>query len=208
MKLGLAALVVLSTAAAAQAAPQYTTKYTYYTINGDSAGELYNAMLRRGPHVNGAKAYASTSATSKQEGKLLPGKSCKIVDYKFSINFTIKLPKLKSEGELKGATRTRWQAFSGFLKKHEETHRSIWLDCARDLERQVRSIRAGDCGAADRQAEKLWDKIRVQCNRRHDAFDAAEQKRLVKHPFVRLVIANATSGTRGAPSGKKKRKRA
>lgn len=210
MKLGLAAAMVFVLAGAAEAAPKYTTKYTYYTINGNSAADLYKAMLRRGPHVNGAKAYASTAATSKQEGKLLQGKSCKIVDYRFTINFTINLPKLNSERALTGATRARWQAFAGFLKSHEETHRSIWLDCARELEGKVRAIRAGDCKTADRAADKIWDSIRASCNRRHDAFDAAEQRRLVKHPFVRLVVATSASAsaTKTASLRKKSRKRA
>ena len=68
----------------------------------------------------------------------------------------------------------------------------------RDLERQVKSIRAKTCGAADKEAEKIWDKIRASCNRRHEAFDAAEQKRLVKHPFVKLVIANGGLSTQAA----------
>ena len=208
MKLALAAAVVFAMAGTAFAAPKYTTKYTYYSINGQSAGDLYDAMLRRGPHVNGAKAYASTAATSRQEGKLLQGKSCKVVDYRFVIDFTIRLPKLTSERALTGVTKARWQAFSGFLRKHEETHRSIWLECARDLEAQVRSIRATDCKTADRQVDKLWDSIRASCNRRHDAFDTAEQRRLAKHPFVKLVIANAQSATKAVASPRKKRKKA
>jgi len=50
----------------ASAKPVYTTKYSYYSIGGDTAAEIYNAMISRGPHVNGAKAYASTSATSSR----------------------------------------------------------------------------------------------------------------------------------------------
>jgi predicted secreted Zn-dependent protease len=194
-------------ATAVDAAPRFRTKYTYYTIKGQSAQEVYSAMIARGPHVNGAKAYASTSATSSQEGKLLPGKQCRVTDYKFKIDFVIRLPKLANEKVLKGETRKRWYAFSDFLRKHEETHRSIWLGCAQELENKVSAIRADDCDEVDQQAARLWDKIRAQCNLKHDAFDSAEQKRLAAHPFVKLVIRQTTKTTKAAAIGTSRKKR-
>jgi predicted secreted Zn-dependent protease len=203
-----AAFVVFLFAAAgsSDAAPRSKTQYTYYTIKGQSAQEVYNAMISRGPHVNGAKAYASTSATSSQEGKLLPGKQCRVTDYRFNIDFVIRLPKLTTEKRLKAETRKRWQAFSDFLRKHEERHREIWLGCAEELEQKVRNIRADDCDEVDQQAADLWETIRAQCNLKHDAFDATEQKRLASHPFVKLVIRQAEASSKAAaiPSGKKK----
>ena len=144
-------------------------------------------MLNKGPRVNGAKAYAATSATTSQDGKLLQGASCSIDGYRLNLQFTIKLPKIKNEKVLQASDRSRWQQFSVFLKRHEETHRSIWLGCAADLERQVKSIKSKTCGEADKKAQKLWDKMRAACSKKHLAFDAAEQKKLMQHPFVRLV---------------------
>ncbi|HUR43408.1 MAG TPA: hypothetical protein VMZ01_04835, partial [Aestuariivirga sp.] len=60
--------LMLSTGVEAQ--PRQTTKYTYYPIGGGTAVSIYSAMLRGGPHVNGQKAYAATSATTSQDGKL------------------------------------------------------------------------------------------------------------------------------------------
>ena len=190
----------------ADAQPNSRTAYTYYTVSGDSAGELYDSMIRRGPHVNGAKAYASTAASSSQQGKLLQGKSCRIIDYRLSLKFVIRLPKFANEGALSGETRSRWRAFSAFLRKHEETHRSIWLDCAHSIEAQVTAIRASNCKSAEAQSVSLWNSIRASCLKRHDAFDAAEQRRLIKHPFVRLVLSKAAEPARGAVARKKKRR--
>ena len=114
-------------AGVASAKPSQTTKYTYYTIGGDTAVEIYNSMMKKGPKVNGAKAYAATSATTTQDGKLLQGSSCQVEDYRLKLDFVIKLPKIKNEKVLPAADRKRWQQFSGFLKTHEETHRKIWL---------------------------------------------------------------------------------
>ncbi len=183
----LATAFTASVCCAAAAKPVQTTNYTYYTVGGDTAQEIYRSMLRKGPRVNGAKAYAATSATTTQDGKLLQGASCSIDDYHLKLDFTIKLPKIKNEKVLPASDRSRWKQFSVFLKRHEETHRSIWLGCAADLERQVKSIKSKTCADADKKAQKLWDKMRAACSKKHVAFDAAEQKKLMQHPFVRLV---------------------
>ncbi len=193
---GLFCCLVLS--ATADARPLSTTKYTYYAISGNTAGEIYNAMLRRGPHVNGAKAYAATSATSWLNGKLIQAKSCVIENYRLKIDFVIRLPRIKNEKALTGTDRSRWRQFAQFLKRHEETHRSIWLGCAQELETQVRAIRAAACNTAETRAIKLWDTMRKSCTRKHDAFDAAEQYRLMQHPFVKLVLAKKTRTARAA----------
>lgn len=169
------------------AKPSFSTKYTYYLVGGDSVEDIYRAMLSKGPRVNGAKAYAATTATSSQDGKLRQAKSCQIEDYRLKIDFVIKLPKIRNEKILPASDRNRWTQFSAFLKKHEETHRSIWLDCAADLDRKVRAIKASTCAGADAKASKLWEQTRAACSKRHDAFDKAEQKKLMQHPFVRLV---------------------
>jgi predicted secreted Zn-dependent protease len=193
---GLAVVTVLSGPLAAR--PLEKTNYKYYTIKGDSPGEIYTSMIRRGPDVNGVNAYASTLATSSQNGKLIQqGKSCRIEDYKFSINFTINLPKLKNEQALSGQTSAKWSQFKSFLKSHEETHKSIWMSCAKTLETQVKALRATDCKSLDKQAAALWKKMRASCDKKHTAFDAAEQRRLVKHPFVRLVLNGRAVATNG-----------
>ena len=184
-------------AGVAEAKPSQTTRYTYYTVGGGTAVEIYNSMLRKGPKVNGAKAYAATSATTTQDGKLLQGKSCEVQDYRLKLDFVVKLPKIKNEKALPAGDRARWRQFLAFLKTHEETHRKIWLDCAADLERQVKSIKASSCDDADRKATRMWNKIHASCSKKHQAFDAAEQKRLLAHPFVRQVFKRSTA-VRGA----------
>lgn len=194
--LGLACGIALATSAFAT--PLQTTKYVYYTIAGDTAADLYSAMLSRGPHVNGAKAYAATTATSSQDGKLQQAKNCLIADYRLKIDFVIRLPKLKNEAALPPSDRLKWRQFSQFLKRHEETHRSIWLGCAQQLENKVRAIKVASCGDADAKASKLWDAMRKSCSRKHDAYDTAEQKRLLRHPFVRTVLKAKHSATAAA----------
>lgn len=190
---GLMAGAVIALAAVgsqvAQAAPAFTTKYVYYKVSGDSPAGIYVSMLKRGPHVKGEKAYAATSAESSQRGKLELTKSCRITDYQYSIDFVIRLPKLTDEASLSTGARSRWQQFSSFLRKHEETHRSIWMGCANEIETKIRALRGRTCSEVDKKAQAIRDQVQNACNRKHMAFDAAEQKRLAKHPFVKMVLA-------------------
>jgi predicted secreted Zn-dependent protease len=50
---------------------------------------------------------------------------------------------MNNEGKLPPLIRSKWQQFSEFLKKHEETHRAIWMGCAREFETKVRCAEVG-----------------------------------------------------------------
>jgi predicted secreted Zn-dependent protease len=186
----LTSLVVLPLPVLAE--PTQSTKYKYYSINGDTPGDIYMAMVRRGPDVNGVNAYASTLATTSQSGRLMLGKSCRIDGYKVKIDFVINLPRLSKEGALGGSTKTQWNKFKSFLKTHEETHRSIWLGCARSLEARIAKLSSPSCAALDKEANRLFATMRAECQKKHAAFDASDQKRLLKHPFVKLVFGGRT----------------
>jgi predicted secreted Zn-dependent protease len=193
----------------ALAKPKSTTQYKYYPVSGDSAVELYIAMMKRGPHVNGDQAYASTTATQTLDGRFVRTSNCRLHDMNLSFQFTIRLPKLQSTKGLPKTTRDRWQAFSQFLRKHEETHRTIWLACAAAFEKRAMAVKASTCEAADAEIARLADAARIACNKKHDAFDAAEQKRVAKHPFVKQVLAppkKQTAALSAQKSAKKKRK--
>jgi predicted secreted Zn-dependent protease len=194
---------------AAMAKPKSTTQYKYYPVSGGSAVELYIAMMKRGPHVNGDQAYASTTATQTLDGRFIRTNSCRLHDINLSFQFTIRLPKLASAKGLSKTTRERWQQFSQFLRKHEETHRSIWIACAADFEKRALAVKASTCEAADAEIARLADEARIACNKKHDAFDAAEQKRVAKHPFVKQVLApqkKQTAALAAQKPTKKKRK--
>ena len=93
-------------------------------------------MVRRGPHVSGDRALAATTMTANQSGELVGSKSCRVKNYKFNMEFTIKLPKVRNEKSLSKDVRRRWRAFYKFVRKHEQRHRAIWIGCGKDIERQ------------------------------------------------------------------------
>ena len=63
------------------------------------------------------------------------------------------------------------------------------MGCANEIETRVRALRGRTCDEVDEKAQRIRDEVQNACNLKHVAFDAAEQKRLAKHPFVKLVLA-------------------
>jgi predicted secreted Zn-dependent protease len=181
------ALITMIFVPAAVAKP--VTNYTHYLIAGESAEGIYRAMLRRGPHVGGAKAYASTRMEPTILAQTEQGaNSCRISQFKINMTFTIQLPQLRKSAHVDPTLRKSFDRFYEFAKKHEETHRAIWLKCAAEAEAKVSHVTAKTCSEAEAQGLKIVEDVASDCDARHLAFDAAEQKRLVNHPFIKQVL--------------------
>ena len=166
------------------AKPKVSTKYTYYKVDGSSARHLYQQMISRGPHVSGERALAATSAETRQRGEFVSGSRCRVKNYQISIDFTMRLPKVANERKMSKRLRVHWRKFSKFVRRHEERHKQIWIGCAREVERRVRSIRAKNCTTADREANHIFKSVAAACEKKHDAFDRSEQKRLSRNPLI------------------------
>lgn len=173
------------------AKPPTTTKYVYYAIAGNTAPEIYSAMVSRGPRVGGVKAYATTTAVSSQSGQLMQAKSCRIENYSVNIDFIIKLPKLKNEAALNGSARSQWRSFSAFLKSHEEQHRAIWIGCRSEMQAKVAALRVKSCSELNAATTRLWKQVSNSCSKKHEKLDARDQAKLLRHPFVRTVMAGS-----------------
>jgi predicted secreted Zn-dependent protease len=189
-----AAAIYLLAAGGATAKP--LTKYVHYLVAGPTAQGLYSSMLRNGPHVGGNRAYASISMVPRITAFVQEGSSsCSIEEFSIDATFTIRLPELKPGVKLSPDVRKNFTAFYAFAKRHEETHRSIWLKCAAQTEAVVNAISARTCAEANRRALKAIEEMN-QCRAAKDfAFDSAEQLRLAKHPFIKQALARTKGGS-------------
>ncbi len=173
------------TAAPGQANPISSTQYKYYTISGVNAAALHQSMVVRGPSLKGDKSYAATEVTGSLGGSLLGGRNgCLLQNHRMKLDFTMRLPRLKSDLALNPELRAGWQNFERFVRAHEAVHRSIWLSCAAAVEAKVRAIRARNCQAARAVATRILNEIWSACAKRHDAFDAAQRHPLMRQPFI------------------------
>ncbi len=165
------------------------TRYVHYGIVGKTAPEILASLNRRGPKVYGVSAYASTYAEYSQKGDMLKtAKSCKITNFDYQMQFVVKLPKLNNESALKGRTATAWNGFEKFVRAHEDTHRTIWLNCARKHADAVANLSGATCEQVSARVTKLWEKDKAACNKRHAAFDASERSQLARLPLIRMAL--------------------
>jgi predicted secreted Zn-dependent protease len=164
------------------------TKYTYYLIGGGSAASLHDAMLLKGPRVGNGKAYASAQMEPRITAKTIKeGASCGIHEFKIDMTFTIRLPQLRKGIKLDTATRRRFEEFYRLAKRHEETHRRIWLSCAAEAEALVQNVSAKTCSQAEARGVEVVNQAAKRCDARQVKFDSAEQRRLLKNPFIQQI---------------------
>ena len=168
----------------AQARPVISTSYSYYAVSGSTLHEVYRSMVSRAPSAAGTKGFGVTTASP---GNQMSVASCKASGrYKIGINVNIRLPRANGSG-LSSSESAQWNGFVSFVKRHEETHRTIWLGCASDLERKFQAIAPADCGAAHAKAMALWRQTVSSCMPRQLAFDSGQRSVLRAHPFMKYA---------------------
>ena len=168
----------------AEARPSSVLKLKYYLIAGSTAGQLDQQMTTRGPVHGRGRAYANLVVKPDYSGQLVQGRSCKIRNFKISAEFTMTLPKLAPGTRLSGDLKSRWNSFQAFAKRHEEGHRTIWLDSMGKAERRIKTLSARSCSELDRRIDQVFEEEWQKSERRQDAYDLAEQKKLSKHPLI------------------------
>lgn len=185
-----AAWLALGGFAGATAETVSSTRLSYFTISGNTPAEIYRAILRRGPRVDGERAIASADATAVQNGRLeQSGGFCRVKDYRIKLTFRITRPRIANEGALSAGDRALWRQFSRFVVAHEEEHKRVWLACAADLDRRVRSVRAPNCDKAAAKTNAMWNQMLSGCDRKQRAFDADQARELRQQPFIRRALA-------------------
>ncbi len=198
--------MMLAGATGLAARPHSHTSIKYYTITGPDDRSLDVQMARFGPTHRGGHAYATLSADPTFKGRLVAGKYCRLRDFRVNASFVMTLPRLRPGVKLSAATRARWSSFSAFVRRHEEHHKTIWLGCLARGEARALRLRISDCDTLDRAVQKVFKQEWGACEKKQDAFDAAQQIRLKSQPLIvaagRFSHKVALRRTRAAPTVK------
>lgn len=182
LALGAACVMVALGPEKVRAAPSFTTEYSYYSVSGASPTAIYASLLRHLQRVNGKRHHAYTSIKFSSPRTVRTAKGCRVES--LSVRFLIRLPRHSDETSLSANGRRLWRQFSSFVRQHEETHRAIWMACARNITARV--IQAPSC---DQAARRIIEQTKAACRKKDAAFDAAEGRRLDNHPFMRAAVA-------------------
>ena len=172
----------------AYAQPTSHTTYLYFPVHGSSLPELHYDMVSHGPTANGVRGYGVTAA---KPGKQLSVESCKRNgDYHFGVEFEIHLPRAANPAVLSVSELALWNRFAQFVKKHEETHRSIWMGCAAEYDRMLQASAPQDCASGQANVAALWSEMLATCQPKQVAFDEGQRGVLKAHPFM-IRVAHA-----------------
>lgn len=181
-----AAIAFVAFVVPAAGKPVVKTTYTYYTITGADPVSLHQSMVRQG-----RGAYASTSTDLSFDAIFEQTSSgCRFRSMTTKLDFVIRLPRLKAGSRLPPDVSNRWKTFERFAREHENAHRQIWIGCANELERKVRSIRNPICSRIKSQAQAVVAQTWSACERKHHAFDTAQQKALRRQPLIQSVATS------------------
>ena len=173
----------------AQAEPPTVTEIKYYTVDATTADSLDQQMISRGPVHGPGRAYANIVAKPDYSGQLVQGRSCRLEDFTVRAEFTMTLPELGAGTKLSPDLTARWESFQTFVRRHEEGHRDIWIDTLRNAETRISALRAPTCQQLQGMVDEAFQEEWRAGERRQDAYDRADQQKLVRHPL--LVAASA-----------------
>jgi predicted secreted Zn-dependent protease len=180
---------VLSGVQPAQAQPPTVTKIKYYTVNATTAQSLNQQMIARGPLHGPGRAYANIVAKPDYSGRLVQGQTCRLEDFTITAEFTMTLPKLGGGVKLSRDLAARWESFQTFVRRHEEGHRGIWIETMQKAQSRISALRAATCQQLQAQIDGVFQEEWRAGERRQEAYDRADQQRLVRHPLLQAAAS-------------------
>ncbi len=177
--------------AGAYAAPRIATKTEYFTVKGSTPGEVLNSILARGPGGNSGVAMATTNASYNQRVEPRGKKGCRI---RLNVTITMKLPRLAKSSRSR-SVRKAWGGFIRYIKRHERRHRSIYIGCAKKMDRKVRAaVRKLGCRKSQSRVRAILQNENARCDRLNAAYDRRERPRIRRLPLVRRAKRGGGGG--------------
>lgn len=173
----------------AQAEPASVTKIKYYTVEANTAQSLDQQMIARGPVHGRGRAYANIVARPDYSGQLVQGRTCRLEGFAVRAEFTMTLPKLGGGAKLSRDLAARWESFQTFVRRHEEGHRVIWIDTMQKAQTRISALRATTCPELQTRIDRAFQEEWSAGERRQDAYDRADQQKLVRHPLIQAASA-------------------
>ena len=172
-----------------EAQPPSVTNIRYYTVEGTTAQGLDQQMIARGPMHGPGRAYANIVARPDYSGQLVQDETCRLEEFTVSAEFTMTLPQLGGGTKLSGDLSARWESFQQFVRRHEEGHRTIWIETMEKAETRISGLRAATCPELQGEIDGAFQEEWRAGERRQDAYDRADQEKLVRHPLLQAAMS-------------------
>lgn len=185
----LSVLLLVIAAGAPARAGKYTTRYSYYAVSGSTAASLHRSLVVPTGFFSSEQSYANIVMKPKIRGFFVPGKRCRTRGFAIDAIFTVRLPRVRPGVAIPKGLRAKLNRFIAFAKRHELTHRRIYIGCMRRAERRIHAVRTSSCNRYGEQVEKILRREVAACQRLNARFDRSERARLHRQPLIRAVLA-------------------
>ncbi|MEM9329736.1 MAG: DUF922 domain-containing protein [Pseudomonadota bacterium] len=187
MKIGKSTIAVLFTLAflvACTAVGERTVvSVGYYTVSGDTFGELDQDIKLHGPNVTGVgKALASTDLRMVPDIRYerLNGK-CEVSKARINVKARVTLPRHSNEGKLKADLARAWNNLEEYARVHEAVHLAIADRYALIMEDAISALAPEkNCTEMRKSVQVVFSRLFEQHHAEQLQFDADEKARIRK----------------------------
>ncbi len=180
--------VASSLSVGAMADVRTSTQTRNYSVGGTTATSLVSYMRSNPFHGSRGDAvaniqpnYALSMVTNQKGG------TCRASKVTLGIRFLMTLPRARSASAMGSSTRSAWNTFVAFTKKHEETHRGIYIKCGNDFVAKAERLTASSCASLEASIRRLLETEKQVCESKQRAFDRADYGRVAGLSLFRMA---------------------
>lgn len=183
-----AACIAAGASVAALADVRTSTQHRSYSVGGTTASSLVSYMRSnpfhgtRGDAVANIRPSYGLSVATRQNGG-----TCRASSVTLNIRFVMTLPSARNASAMSSSTRSAWNSFVAFTRRHEETHRNIYIQCGNAFVAKAQRLTASNCGALQASVRRLLETEKRACERRQIAFDRADYGRVGSLSLFRMA---------------------
>jgi predicted secreted Zn-dependent protease len=169
----------------AEAGVKTSMALRYYVVSGTTTESLARVVSGNPLHGRGGqRSIASLEATFDLSlMATAEDRTCNATDAIITAKFVMTLPQA-SEKAMTPATRKHWRDLVTFARRHEETHRSIYMTCFDAFVKRAKRLtsRSG-CETLKASARRMFDASMKVCEGRQNARDMRDSQRLERLPL-------------------------
>ncbi len=156
------------------AAPSVTEKNAFYDVRGSTAAEVRNKLNALGHKSTDGKTFdgLTESQISWRFTRRSTGYGCAMDSVNTTVNVTFTMPQWVDRYSAPQDVRLQWDAYYEALRRHEEGHKEIAVQGAREIEQALLTMSARDCAQLDAQANAKGHQILELVRARQRQYDA------------------------------------
>lgn len=190
LRTGLLFLALCFGPAPAWAGLVYSTQYRDHAVRGTTPPEIWRYMNAH-PIMDPDDGPAYANLTHDHDLSLQVATrngACRVTDLTFRWRFVLTLPKATDYGRMSAGNKSLWTNFVAGLKRHEETHRSIFIGCGESfVPEAMRLTGPSGCVGMQRKVRRFIDQRYASCMAKQKAFEKQDRSRVLGLGFIRAA---------------------